>query len=155
MSRVKLTSENSGIITSILRFIAFYNKSSFTDATYNATTLILWTVCEPGVYLIAACLLVYRPLLDKLGIPMITNKSSRGNSDGPSGLFARRKPAQAEVSADMEGITLRTIGGTPYDRKTVGGKFEQLNSSDERLFGKYGGITARTDIEVAWEAGAV
>lgn len=86
---------------------------------------------------------------------MITNKSSRGNSDGPSGLFARRKPAQAEVSADMEGITLRTIGGTPYDRKTVGGKFEQLNSSDERLFGKYGGITARTDIEVAWEAGAV
>ncbi|KAF5872005.1 putative integral membrane protein, partial [Botrytis fragariae] len=40
-----------GLITSVLCFRAFYKKSSFTDPTFNAVELIIWTVCKPSVYL--------------------------------------------------------------------------------------------------------
>ncbi|KAI1283471.1 hypothetical protein F5Y07DRAFT_349786 [Xylaria sp. FL0933] len=55
-----------GLVASILRFISFFNTNSFTDATYNATELIIWTLAEPGIYLISASLLMYKPLLDKM-----------------------------------------------------------------------------------------
>ncbi|KAF3765378.1 hypothetical protein M406DRAFT_27294, partial [Cryphonectria parasitica EP155] len=57
---------STGTITSILRFVAFYDKNPFIDPTWNGVTMIIWTVCEPGVYLIAACLLVLRPVFERL-----------------------------------------------------------------------------------------
>ncbi|KAI0428703.1 hypothetical protein F5Y09DRAFT_357496 [Xylaria sp. FL1042] len=54
-----------GLVASILRFVSFINTNSFTDATYNAAELIIWALVEPGVYLISASLLMYKPLLDK------------------------------------------------------------------------------------------
>lgn len=172
----------SGIITSILRFIAFYNKSSFSDPTYNGVELIIWTVCEPGVYLIAACLLVYRPLLDKLGIStLITGVTAHGKSGaGGSGGNGRRRSAKGSEwgaptrSHESKDITLNSMGSAQYysgghggvrgdglsmggldprygGSTVVGGSFQRLEDGDERPLRKWDGITATTDIEVAWE----
>lgn len=36
------------------------------DGTYSGVELVIWTVCEPGIYLIAACLPTYKPLARSL-----------------------------------------------------------------------------------------
>ncbi|KAI1821503.1 hypothetical protein F4861DRAFT_518656, partial [Xylaria intraflava] len=55
-----------GLVTSILRLLSFNNSNSFTDATYNAVVLQIVTLAEAGIYIISACLLVMRPLLEKV-----------------------------------------------------------------------------------------
>lgn len=57
----------SGLVTSIIRFAAFFQRNSFTDGTWAAVDLIIWTQVEPGVYLISACLMTFRPLLERIG----------------------------------------------------------------------------------------
>ncbi|KAI1483618.1 hypothetical protein F4774DRAFT_366040 [Daldinia eschscholtzii] len=111
-----------GLITSIFRFIAFYNKNSFIDPTYSAVELIIWTVCEPGVYLIAACLVVYRPLLDKIGIPMIIR---RRKSSSPPGDVVR----QLAGHDSDKGFTLRSIGGGII-RRVYGDEMPLRKNSD-------------------------
>lgn len=39
----------------------------FKDITFTAIDRLVWTLVEPGIYLISACLLMSRPLLDKFG----------------------------------------------------------------------------------------
>ncbi|KAI1357673.1 hypothetical protein F5Y08DRAFT_323759 [Xylaria arbuscula] len=120
-----------GLITSVLRFVAFYNRNSFLDSTYNAVELIIWTVTEPGVYLIAACLLVYRPLLDKLGISAIARKLVSGRQNrGPPG------PSDGDRN-----VTLVTIGGSGFKRlpdQSMGSE----GSAD---------VTVTRDVDISWE----
>ncbi|KAI0141221.1 hypothetical protein GGR57DRAFT_487590 [Xylariaceae sp. FL1272] len=66
-----------GLITSILRFIAFNNTNSFVDATWSAVELIIYTRVEPGIYLISACLITLRPLLDKVNTLFFRKVTSR------------------------------------------------------------------------------
>ena len=44
----------------------FWTHDGVTDATWEASTLLLWTELEPFMYLVAACLPTYRPLLKLL-----------------------------------------------------------------------------------------
>lgn len=75
----------SGIMASILRFVSFNNTSSFIDATWNAVELYIWTLAEPSIYLIAACLITYRPLLEKFNSKVRSQVSSKWPSNkGPS-----------------------------------------------------------------------
>ncbi|KAI0172476.1 hypothetical protein GGR52DRAFT_590944 [Hypoxylon sp. FL1284] len=55
-----------GFIATILRFVAFFVSHSFRDPTYEAVNLIAWAMAEPGIGLISACIIMYRPLLKKL-----------------------------------------------------------------------------------------
>lgn len=55
-------SGRSGLVTSIIRFAGFFAQNAEVDGTYSAAELIVWTICESGIYLIAACLPTYRPL---------------------------------------------------------------------------------------------
>lgn len=90
--------EISGIVASILRLAAFDNTSSFIDATWNAVELYIWTLAEPSIYLIAACLITYRPLLEKFNSKVYTQASSRWLSNmGPSapGTFPRQEPSNS------------------------------------------------------------
>ncbi|KAF1963754.1 hypothetical protein CC80DRAFT_557679 [Byssothecium circinans] len=54
---------NFGIVTSIIRFATFFQFDLFKDYTYNGAKFLTWTVIEPGVYFITACLITMRPLL--------------------------------------------------------------------------------------------
>lgn len=160
-----------GLIASILRFIAFDRTSSFTDPTYNAVELIIWTLAEPGIYLIAACLMTYRPFLDKLGSKMKTqgkisrwlSKPSEGSGATDSGRPDRnystatsRAPAcptvQHSTSKDkailLSGISSRTDG------------FEHLSDVDDypgqdgrppRLIPPHDAILRTTNIRMSWD----
>ncbi|KAF3003828.1 hypothetical protein G7054_g5470 [Neopestalotiopsis clavispora] len=132
---------NIGLITSILRFVAFYNKSSFIDPTYSGVELIIWTVCEPGVYLIAACLVVYRPLLEKVGI--IPSRTSVVNSDQTPWAMRGHSYAPDSGKRASKSVGSRTIAGSGD------GSFVQLEDSDERPL-RNSRIRATTDIEMAW-----
>ena len=60
-----LTSGNSGLVTAIIRFIAFCNfgwNNGFSDPTWVSSAILSWTVVEPGVYHLTACLITFRPL---------------------------------------------------------------------------------------------
>lgn len=56
---------NSGLVTSILRFIIFTRGNAIKDGTWSCTKLMIWSIIEPNVYLISACLLAMRPLLTR------------------------------------------------------------------------------------------
>lgn len=82
--RTRLTLNTSGLITSIVRFTTFFRKNSFVDGTWAAVDLIMWTQLETGVYLISACIMTYRPLLERVGW----------------GMFAKRLASRSKVSDD-------------------------------------------------------
>ena len=72
----------SGLITSIVRFTTFFQHNSFSDGTWSAVDLIIWTQVEPGVYLISACLMTYRPLLERIGRKGLLGKLTRNSNSG-------------------------------------------------------------------------
>ncbi|KAF1955651.1 hypothetical protein CC80DRAFT_549343 [Byssothecium circinans] len=51
-----------GIITAVLRFVAFLNVDMFLDVTYLCISTTSWSIIEPGVYLMAATVPTLRPL---------------------------------------------------------------------------------------------
>ncbi len=57
----------SGIVASIIRTIVFAQTLAeagpLTDVTWNHVSLINWTMIEPGMYLLSACALSFKPLL--------------------------------------------------------------------------------------------
>ncbi|KAE9375179.1 hypothetical protein N431DRAFT_531070 [Stipitochalara longipes BDJ] len=55
-----------GLAASIGRFVIGLNTNSYPDLTWVAPELIIWIQVEPGCYLISACLLTLRPLLDRI-----------------------------------------------------------------------------------------
>ncbi|TVY14251.1 hypothetical protein LARI1_G007784 [Lachnellula arida] len=128
-----------GLITSILRFAAFYKKSSFLDPTYDGVELGIWTVCEPGVYLMAACLIVYRPLLDKLGISVVTGNTTRGKGSSMPNSLAGKKIARSGGSGAGQSIAFRTMNSNG---------FSQLDDNDERPLRNNTSIRATAESEV-------
>lgn len=52
-----------GLVASIVRFTIFFNVKALSDGTFISAKLATWSLVEPGVYLIAACLPSLRPLL--------------------------------------------------------------------------------------------
>jgi hypothetical protein len=57
----------SGIVASIIRTVVFAQTFAeagpLTDVTWNHVSLINWTMIEPGMYLLSACALSFKPLL--------------------------------------------------------------------------------------------
>ncbi|KAI0099587.1 hypothetical protein GGR51DRAFT_535096 [Nemania sp. FL0031] len=123
-----------GLVTSVIRFVVFYNRNLFLDPTYNSVELTIWTVCEPGVYLIAACLLVYRPLLDKLGIFAAVRKVVNSTGGG-------RKGGLSGGNNGDHNVDLVTIGGSGF--KQLAG----TNRGSERSTD----VIVTTYVDVSWE----
>ncbi|CAG8955350.1 hypothetical protein HYFRA_00011334 [Hymenoscyphus fraxineus] len=55
-----------GLVSSIIRFKNFSASDAISDGTMASAELMIWTIVEPGMCLIAACLLRFKPLLRKL-----------------------------------------------------------------------------------------
>ncbi|KAL8936949.1 MAG: hypothetical protein Q9216_004664, partial [Gyalolechia sp. 2 TL-2023] len=51
-----------GLFTSILRFAGYFLHNPIADNTHAGTYLYIYVVCESCMYLVAACLLTYKPL---------------------------------------------------------------------------------------------
>ena len=54
---------SSGLGASIARFAAFFQRDPVGDPTWVSVELMMWTIIEVSVYLIAACLPTLRPLV--------------------------------------------------------------------------------------------
>lgn len=55
-----------GLVTSICRTVAFFTHNPLIDGTWESVIFLMWSNIEPGCYLIAACLLSFRPLINLL-----------------------------------------------------------------------------------------
>ncbi|KAL5371436.1 hypothetical protein PMIN06_012881 [Paraphaeosphaeria minitans] len=51
-----------GIIASIVRTVVFTKTDILDDVTFTNVPLVNWTIIEPGLYLLAACALSFKPL---------------------------------------------------------------------------------------------
>ncbi|KAG9228946.1 hypothetical protein BJ875DRAFT_216408 [Amylocarpus encephaloides] len=69
-----------GLIASIVRFQNFFHADAVTDGTMASAELMIWTVVEPGMCLIAACLLRLGPLLQKAVRGTFLDSSNYENS---------------------------------------------------------------------------
>ncbi|OTB05030.1 hypothetical protein M426DRAFT_147117 [Hypoxylon sp. CI-4A] len=54
---------SSGLVASIMRLWSFTDYRGALDG--GTVERLIWTIAEPGAYLISACLVMYRPLLEK------------------------------------------------------------------------------------------
>ncbi|KAF2790860.1 hypothetical protein K505DRAFT_364341 [Melanomma pulvis-pyrius CBS 109.77] len=95
-----------GIVTSVIRFSVFFNvKALATDGTYISADLAVWSLVEPGMYLLAACLPTIRPLVLKV---FGRDQRSTGVSDGSTSqkfiLLELRKDGQREHRSNEDGI---------------------------------------------------
>lgn len=75
----------SGLVGSIIRFIIFFQKNSFNDGTWSGVDLVIWTQLETGTYLMSACLMTYRPILERLTSIRIFKRLSSIPGSKPSG----------------------------------------------------------------------
>lgn len=151
---------HSGLVTSILRFHTFFVTNSFTDGTYDAVELIIWTITEPGIYLISACLLTYRPLLERLGKSRWFGslKSSMQGSQKTS--YAKNRGADSERrsgNVPLRPLNKGSMGFTELHDEEYGGDVQIGRSSSD--FGKdhatdkqvrHDGITVTTEIQSSW-----
>ncbi|KAI1147956.1 hypothetical protein F4825DRAFT_465275 [Nemania diffusa] len=69
-----------GAVASIIRFALFIRYNALTDPTFTDVQLLSWTVAEPGVIVISACLPVLRPLMMRWASAMGLGSSDRSRS---------------------------------------------------------------------------
>ena len=95
-----------GIIPATVRIIMFFRINLFDDITYNAVPLMSWTIIEPSMYLIAACIPSLRPLVlfvsKKIGLhPIFVQLQRRA-----SRTLTRRKGGGSRLASTQKGTTL-------------------------------------------------
>lgn len=130
-----LTFHESGLVASIMRFREFASNHLFPDVTWNAVGLVIWTVVEPGIYLISVSMMMYRPLLERVVRTAKTTVSQRSTG------------TRMGMSSKSDGLELT-------DRtQNSSHRFERLNgdNDEEALRPTYyqpGQIEVRKDIVV-------
>ena len=135
---------HSGFITAIVRFVNFFIHDAISDGTYASVDLLTWTIIEPGIYLVAACLPALRPLLQD-----IVEKASFPT------LGSKRVHKYGDVSAESSARNIQLLGGKGPGSKggqaeaglagfqRINGPKESLDeitsAGDERKLGAYDG----------------
>ncbi|KAI3331961.1 hypothetical protein HD806DRAFT_478908 [Xylariaceae sp. AK1471] len=114
-----------GLVASILRFSTLFNTRFFIDAPYHAVTLLVWNNVEPGLYLISACLLKSRPLLDRLNIWFKGSVLERTRGYVSRAFARKHKLHDPEASVGNRSIALRA--------RNMNEGFERLPEDGETL----------------------
>lgn len=139
-----------------MRFHTFFSTNSFTDGTYNAVELISWTIAEPGIYLISACLLTYRPLLDRVGKSRLfrsfTTSVKRSNI---SSYGTGKREGQMDGSFPLRNVKRMTNGFTEIEDDDSSDNVHILRASSERVIPSStaqgpNDITVTTEIRSSW-----
>ncbi|KAI9927530.1 hypothetical protein ASPWEDRAFT_31603 [Aspergillus wentii DTO 134E9] len=97
-----------GLIASIVRFIEFYITDAQGDRTWAASTLVIWAVIEGGIYMIAACLPTYRPLMKSIS-RRVRQKGSQDASTSGQGYsgFSGSGRSDVRVPRDLKHFSAR------------------------------------------------
>ena len=111
----------SGLITSIIRCVEFFLNNPLEDGTWASVTFLVWSIVEPGVYLIAACLLCFRHLFNYI-------KTGDPHSSGRS-RFSRSRKSQAHSGPHND----QSIRLEPrLTAKTIA-RYQRHGSDDEEI----------------------
>ncbi|KAJ5101296.1 hypothetical protein NUU61_003518 [Penicillium alfredii] len=101
-----------GLVTSIMRFVIFTRGNAVTDGSWSSTDLMSWSVAEPDIYLISACLPTLRPLLNRIfGRDGSTNQSSRyaNGYGGGAGSAVNSKPTAVTMDSTLYGDEVQLV----------------------------------------------
>ncbi|KAK3316402.1 hypothetical protein B0H66DRAFT_604697 [Apodospora peruviana] len=144
-----------GCVASLIRMYYFFNMDAFSDKTWASIQLMAWTVAEPGVILICACLPALWPLLQRFmsGIFSLRRKEkyghgshSVGNKAGTGSDNSRRRGGtgtdnNTTWSVHAGGLRRSLVPGTNNDSFVPLG---DAASEEERRLGRYemGSVTA-------------
>ncbi|KAI9744936.1 MAG: hypothetical protein M1818_001862 [Claussenomyces sp. TS43310] len=134
--RLTRHARHRGMIASIIRFATFFRSDAVTDGSWECEDLI-WTLVEPGIYLIAACLVTLRPLVNKVFAGSVIpprggpNQGSWGY-DKPSGDRSDMKLSSLQTYSSRTGTAVMDLskslrGLSPQDKS-----FGQSLWEDER-----------------------
>lgn len=117
-----LTLLHRGLVSSVVRFYAFYTTDAGSDRTWVAVDLVIWTLAETSIYLIAACLPLYRPLVRrvwrKLGLATVNDSTGQSGGTAVRGTLDHRdhnrfKRMKSNLDDDSDAIGLVELGGGP------------------------------------------
>ncbi|KAK9779539.1 putative Integral membrane protein [Seiridium cardinale] len=143
-----------GLAASILRFWAFSNTNSFTDATYNAVELIIWTVVEPGIYLLSGCMLMFRPILERLNIHSLKIGSKNRSKGYSPYTISQHGPPQVQPYKGDGSIALRSHATNGFEQLADGDSTRDLTSHARPQTGGSGlasqNIRITTNIRQSW-----
>ncbi|KAL8847953.1 MAG: hypothetical protein Q9221_007018 [Calogaya cf. arnoldii] len=100
-----------GLAGAIARFVIFFEKGetgTTVDGTWAAVDIIIWAQLETGMYLISACLMSYRPILERIAHMSMFSKiwsisGLRRSSD--KGGFQQHNPDGAMQPRTQQGRT--------------------------------------------------
>ena len=95
----------------------FFQKQSFIDGTWSSVDLTIWTQLETGTYLMSACLMTYRPLLERFGSRRLFSKKPQRPNSIHDGLKKFTRPStdvvfEPRVQTAMSSFTLREEAST-------------------------------------------
>ena len=95
-------------VISVFRLKSLLNVS-FTDLTYTVTDGLIWSLLEPTLGLVSACLPTMRPLFSRLFPDRLLNRS-KGNKSSKSGMDHRTFDR-----LDEQGYSLVVVNGGASD----------------------------------------
>ena len=113
-----------GLIASIFRFTTFFQNDAITDGTFASVDLMSWTIIEPGIYLLAACLPPLRPLLHRI-------------AKAVSHAYSSKQWTPKDGDGDREGSTadikLQGLGGLRSENHHLPSGFHRLADGGESI----------------------
>ncbi|KAL4874882.1 hypothetical protein BJY04DRAFT_224577 [Aspergillus karnatakaensis] len=62
-----------GIVSSCLRFAVFFDHDAYEDNTWTSVQLLKWTMIEPGVYFLVACMPSFKILFQRAWIRFVSS----------------------------------------------------------------------------------
>ncbi|CAG8959621.1 hypothetical protein HYFRA_00001524 [Hymenoscyphus fraxineus] len=87
-----------GIVTAVIRLVVFQRLSADYDFYWSSTDTVMWTIIEPGIYLIAATLpslrTLFNPYIKRLRASTLRKRFSLTNQSGPDKLRENAKEAK-------------------------------------------------------------
>jgi len=119
-----------------MRFVIFSQGNAVTDGTWSSTDLMSWSVAEPDIYLISACLPTLRPILSRIWgrNGSTTNSSHRyGKSFGGTvGTNANYKPNSGAQTQQSDNYCDSALYGDEVQLVSIVGKEANTNRVEVR-----------------------
>jgi len=114
-----------GLAASIVRFDTFFHADAIADGSWTVQ-LPIWTMIEPNIYLIAACLMTYNPLLNKFRNLTIRIKQSVLSRSGKS--FSTTEDPSQKSFRSKESTSKKIFHGRrkmgKHDLESLGNTFD-------------------------------
>jgi hypothetical protein len=132
---------HSGIVASIVRTEVFISQSnniaSLNDITFTQVELVNWTIIEPGMYLLAACAISFKPLFRMIAkalrlesIITMTTSRKRTRSGGKTGTMTTGLHLDTLKSASHGGFQKLGSGRAAEFDRNVANKGHMRGKSD-------------------------